>query len=314
MHLSMPDFGEVVSNSAIRVAGYAPADSVHSRALDVFAEFVREKTSGALEVEILYNVMDRGRPMSALLDMVNSGEVTMCYFSTSYLGMSVPDVDALEIPFLFDTLDAAHAALDGAFGAALSDAIETVHPVSVLGYWDNGFRHVTNRVRPVRAPADCVGLSVRLQPNRVHAALMEAWGMAPVLAELSDGIRMIADGEVDAQENPLANTHAYGVSHQHVTLTAHLYGARALLANRDELTTLDAASADVVQRAVRHAIEYQRNEACRYEAQLRREFEAAGRQVVQLDDDERAVFVAAAAPVVERARSTVGEPLLRLID
>lgn len=269
-----------MSDSVIRVAGYAPSDSVHSRALDVFGEFVREQSSGTLEVEILHNVMDLGRPMSALLDMVTSGELTMCYFSTSYLGTSVPDVDALEIPFLFDTLDAAHDALDGAFGAALSDAIEMVYPISVLGYWDNGFRHLTNRVRPVRAPADCEGLSVRLQPNRVHAALMEAWGMAPVLADLSEGIRMIAHGEVDAQENPLANTRAYGVSHQHVTLTAHLYGARALLANRDGLARLGAVSVDVVQ----------------------------------LGDDERAVFASAAASVAERARSAAGERLLRLLE
>ncbi len=69
----MPYFGEAVSNSAIRVAGYAPADSVHSRALDVFAEFMSEKTSGTVEVEILHNVMDRGRPMSALLDIGQLG-------------------------------------------------------------------------------------------------------------------------------------------------------------------------------------------------------------------------------------------------
>ncbi len=303
----------MVSGALIRVAGYAPPASVHSRALDVFADFVRERSSGALTVEVVHNVMDAGRPMSSLLDMVSSGESTICYFSTSYLGAEVPDLDALEVPYLFATLEDAHAALDGALGDALAAAIERVHPVEVLGFWDNGFRHLTNSVRPIRTPADCAGLSIRLQPNRVHAELTRAWAMTPVLAELSEGIRLIADGDVDAQENPLANTRAYGVDHEHVTLTGHLYGARVLLANRARLAQMDAASADLLRAAARHAIEFQRIAAHEYEGVLRREFDAT-RRLVELTDDERAAFVEASSSVTARARSALAEPIGRLLD
>ncbi len=173
-----------MSSSVIRIGGYAPSESVHGRALDRFAEFVRSESNGEISIEVMYNVMDFGRPMADLLDMVISGELTWCYFSTSYLGNLVPAVNALEIPFLFATLDDAHKALDGPFGASLSASIASVHPVEVLGYWDNGFRHLTNRDRPIRTPADCAGLSIRLQPNRVHGALMEAWGIC--LLDTSD--------------------------------------------------------------------------------------------------------------------------------
>lgn len=302
-----------MSATEIRVGGYAPAASVHGRALDHFAEFVRRESNGEISVEVMYNVMDSGRPMADLLDMVISGELTWCYFSTSYLGGSVPAVDALEIPFLFDTLGDAHSALDGAFGAALSSAVAAVHPVDVLGYWDNGFRHLTNCERPIRTPADCAGLSIRLQPNRIHAALMEGWGMKPFPVELSEGIRMIDAGEVDAQENPLANTRAYGVSHHHVTLSAHLYGARALLANRAAMGELGGPTADLVGRAARDAIEFQRAAAQRYEVDLRRDFEIEGRQVVDLTSAERTAFVDAARPVIDQARSEVPRDLLCLL-
>ena len=302
-----------MTSSVIRIGGYAPSESVHGRALDRFAEFVRSESNGEVSIEVMYNVMDFGRPMADLLDMVISGELTWCYFSTSYLGNSVPAVDALEIPFLFDTLDDAHKALDGPFGASLSASIASVHPVEVLGYWDNGFRHLTNRDRPIRTPAECAGLSIRLQPNRVHGALMEAWGMTPVLVELSEGIRMIAAGEVDAQENPLANTRAYGVSHRHVTLSAHLYGARALIANREALAKLDGPTADLVRRGARAAIDFQRAAAQLYEVDLRRDFEIEGRQIVDLTSGERTAFVDAAEPVMERARSEASPALLRLL-
>jgi TRAP-type C4-dicarboxylate transport system substrate-binding protein len=302
-----------MTDAVIRVGGYAPAGAVHSRALDRFADFVRQESNGDVRVDVLYNVMDTGRPMADLLDMVIDGELTWCYFSTSYLGATVPTVDALEIPFLFATLDDAHTALDGAFGAALATAIARPHPIEVLGYWDNGFRHLTNRRGPIRTPSDCAGLSIRLQPNRVHAQLVEAWGMTPVLAELSEGIRMIADGDVDAQENPLANTRAYGVDHRHITLTAHLYGARGLLASRAQMDELDAETADLVRRGARVAIEYQRDAARRYEIELRGEFEAEGRRVIELTLSERTAFVDASASVVATARAAVPDALLALL-
>ena len=297
----------------IRIGGYAPPDSAHSRALDRFAEFVRTESRGDIGVEVLHNVMDLGRPATDLFDMMTVGELTLCYFSTSYLGSRVPLLDALEIPFLFDSLDEAHEALDGPFGAALADATREVLGCEVLGYWDNGFRHLTNMVRPVRSPVDCDGLSIRLQPNRIHEALARAWGMKPVLTELSAGIEMITAGEVDAQENPLANTFAYGVTHHHITLTSHLYGARGVFANSDQLAAIGTSAANVVRDAARVAIEYQRTEARRYEDELRAGFEAEGRTVVDLSDQQRQAFVEAAQPVISDARAAIPGELLDVL-
>lgn len=298
----------------IRLGGYAPPDSAHSRALDRFADFVRTESDGRIEVEILYNVLELGRPATDLFDMMNVGELTVCYFSTSYLGSAVPLLDALEIPFLFDSLDEAHDALDGPFGATLSDAIREALGYEVLGYWDNGFRHLTNAVRPVRSPADCAGLSIRLQPNRVHEALAEAWGMKPVLTELSAGIEMIAKGEVDAQENPLANAFAYGVTHRNITLSSHLYGARGVFADADQMAALEKSAADIVRAGARVAIEHQRADARRYEDTLRARFEAEGRTVIDLSNEQRQSFIDAAQPVIREAREAIAADLLGMLS
>jgi TRAP-type C4-dicarboxylate transport system substrate-binding protein len=302
-----------MTKQLIRVGGYAPRESVHSRALDCFADFVRDESNGDIEVEILYNIMDLDRPAVDLLEMMITGELTMCYFSTSYLGSSVPLVNALEIPFLFDSLDVAHQALDGRFGAALSEAIQNAYACEVLGYWDNGFRHLTNAVRPLRSPADCEGLTIRLQPNQVHEALATSWGMTPVPSELSIGIKLIASGEVDAQENPLANASAYGVTHPHITLTSHLYGARGVFASSKQLTTLGTLAADLTRRGARVAIDYQRSEAKLYEITVRDRFEAEGRTVVDLSDEQRQAFVDASRSVISDARAAVPADVLALL-
>jgi TRAP-type transport system periplasmic protein len=302
-----------MSEVTLKFGGYAPAESSHSRALDRFADFVRQESDGRIDVDILYNIMDEGRSTIELLDMVTSGELDVCYYSMSYLGSSVPLVDALEIPFLFDTLDEAHAALDGSFGARISEAIESERGFKVLGYWDNGFRHLTNAVRPLCRPDDCIGLTIRVQPNLIHSELVKSWGMRPVLVELSEAIRLLESGEVDAQENPVANTVAYGVTHQHLTLSAHLYGARGLFANSDRLRGLDESSAEIVREGARLAILHQRDDAQRYEEELLGGLEAEGRQIVSLSEPERRVFKEAAGMVIAGARASVPSDLLDLL-
>ncbi len=296
----------------IRVGGYAPAGSVHSRALEHFAEVVQAESEGEIEVEVLHNILDLGRPSTDLFELVRSGELTWCYHSTSYLGPTVPALDALEIPFLFEGLDQAHQALDGALGQRLAEAVAVDAGLEVLGFWDNGFRHLTNQVRPIRRPEDCAGLRIRLQPNPIHEALTRAWGMEPVLMELSQGIEAIKQGEVDAQENPLANTVAYGVEHRHVTLSAHLYGARGLFADPGVLAGLGEAG-QLITRAARAAIAFQRNAAADYETELQARLSAEGREIIESSPTERATFARAAEPVTAQARAALPTDVAKLL-
>ena len=178
-----------MASITIRAGGYAPPTSTHSRALDHFKATMHDLVGDEVEVDLLYNVMDAGRPATALFDLLESGELTWFYFSSSYL--SHPLADAIEVPFLFDDLPSAHAALDGEFGQMISEAVLRDRGIELLGFWDNGFRHLTNAVRPVATPEDCAGMRIRLQPNETHADMVRAWGMEPAMAELSEGIRMI---------------------------------------------------------------------------------------------------------------------------
>lgn len=302
-------------HSELWIGGYGPEKSSHGRGLATFRDFVEMETGGEVGVRVSWNIMEEGRPNTALLDLVESGEMFLCYFSSSYLGDRVPALEVLEIPYLFDGLDQAHAALDGALGERLGAEVRSRTGFEVLGFWDNGFRHLTNRRHPVRTPADCEGMTVRVQPNAIHEELIRSWGAVAVPAELSEGIRMIEAGEVDAQENPLANTIAYGVDevHGHVTMTRHLYGARGLWAHR---ATLDAMSEDlrqVLTQAAKAAIDVQRGEAAALETHYRARMESRGIQFVDLDDAGLAGFRRASASAIEMARQASGADLIDLV-
>jgi TRAP-type C4-dicarboxylate transport system substrate-binding protein len=298
----------------LSIGGYGPEQSAHGEGLKTFKQLVEQGSGGEVTVEVTWNIMDEGRPNTDLFELVEAGHMFFCYFSSSYLGSRVPELDVLETPFLFPDLSAAHDALDGALGEVLAAAVRRQTGFDVLGFWDNGFRHMTNRLRPIRRPQDCAGMTVRLQPNVIHEELIRSWGAVPVAVELSAGIQLISRLDVDAQENPLANTVAYGVDrvHDHYTMTGHLYGARGLFCHRPTLEGFDADLRGLVTDAAARAVGVQRESAARLEETLRARLEAEGALFVDLTDKERAEFIETSRPAIELAHSHLPDDLLDL--
>jgi TRAP-type transport system periplasmic protein len=301
---------------SVRLGGYAPRESTHGQALDRIAEGLRRGLGDRVEVGIDYNILDRGLPASTLLDEVESGAMTLCYFSSSYLADRVPELAVVDLPYVFGSLEQAHRSLDGTLGAALGERTRAGTELLPLGYWDNGFRHLSNRIRDVRSPEDCRGLRIRLQPNWAHERLFRELGADPVANDLRAGIAMLQSGELDAQENPFANFVAYGIHelHPYVTLTGHVYGARGVYASARQLREWADADLEVLQSAVAAAIVEQRTAAHRVETELRESLTARGTKIRALTDDEAAAFRAAAAPVVAAAAERLGPEPLTLVE
>ena len=299
----------------IRLGGYSPPETSHSRAAVRFRETLAERAGAAAEVDIFWNVLDFGYRADDLLSMVECGMLTMCYFSTSYLIGRVPELEIIDLPFVFEDAGSAHAALDGALGGFLTEKVEAKTGYRVLGFWDNGFRHLTNRLRPVRTPADCAGLRIRLQPNAAHAKTFRHLGAEPVEADLKPGIAMVEAGEVDAQENPLANTVTYNVHkhHRFFTMSAHFYGARGIFAHKESYDAWPAGIQAAVREAVREAVSFQRGAAAGGETKIRKMLEERGKEFVDLTAGERAAFATAVSPVIEEARKRLGDGLFNLL-
>lgn len=300
---------------SIRFGGYAPRETTHGRAMERFRDALIARLGDRVAVECEWNILDRDSRSDALLAETESGALTLCYFSTSPLAARAPGLAVLDLPFLFDRSEQAHARLDGELGGTLGAELEAVSEYRVLGFWDNGLRHISNRLRPVHRPDDVAGLRLRLQPNAWHERFFRALGADPVLVDLKEAIALIASGGVDAQENPLANTFTYGVGahHPYLTRSAHLYGARALLAHAP---SFDAWPQDVQQAvwdSAREAIVQQRSEASAAEDAARGKLEAQGVTILDLDDAFRAAFRAVASPVVQAFRAEV-ENGARLLD
>jgi tripartite ATP-independent transporter DctP family solute receptor len=255
--------------------------------------------------------MDLGYRAEDILWLVEHGLLTLGYQSSSYLTDRVPELGFVDLPFLFADSAAARAAMDGALGDRLARKIEEQAGYRVLGWLENGFRHISNRVRPVHAPADLKGLRIRVLPSRVQERTFELLGASPMRMDLTQAIEMIKAGTIDAQENPLTNTVTYGVHnfHRFHTLSNHFYISRPVFLNR---TAFDGWP-DVLQHAMRAAVEdavaFQRTLHVEEEEAARKAIASQGGELVELTPEEHAAFVAAVEPLLDEARKTYGPEL-----
>jgi tripartite ATP-independent transporter DctP family solute receptor len=299
----------------IRMGGYGPPTTGFAKALKFIGDKLATQFGGDVAVDYIWNVMDHGHKAEDILTLVENGEITLGYQSSSYLTDRVPELGFVDLPFLFADNTQARAAMDGALGRFLAAKIEERIGYRILGWLENGFRHISNRLRAIRTPADMQGMKIRVLPSEVHRRTFELLGAQALRMDLTEAIAMIKAGTLDAQENPLANTVTYGVHkfHKFHTLSSHFYISRPVFLHRPTFESWPADLQRAMQEAVIEAVVYQRRLAVEEHAQSRRIIEDAGCEIIELNEQEHAAFVAAVQPLLADARKMYGEEMFRMV-
>lgn len=301
--------------SVFKFGGYQGDKSVHTRGGRVLAEAVAKETGGALEIEFDESIVARGHKAADLLSMTESGELDGCYFSSSYLAKRVPELGLFDQHFVVPDRRRAYALLDGALGDRLRAEVAKATGYEVLGYWDNGLRHITSAT-PIKSLADCAGVKLRTLANEDHQRVFRALGFEPQAIDVRDLPEAVKTRRVDAQENPLTNTLNFGIheTHRHILLTRHLLGVALVLFNAKRLAGLDPDHRAGLQRAVDHATQAQRRFAEEDDDICAAELRRQGVEITELDGATRAAFAQTTRPEVEITRAAFSPELRDLFD
>jgi len=273
---------------SIRMGGYGPPTTGFSRSLKFIGDKLIAQFGDRVDVKYVWNIMDFGYKAEEILFLVESGILTLGYQSSSYLTDRVPELSFVDMPFLFDSTETARAAMDGALGKRLEQAIEAKCNYRILGWFENGFRHISNKVRTIRTPDDLKGIRIRVLPSKIQARTFELLGATPLILDLTEAIDLIKKGEIDAQENPLTNTVTYGVHkfHHYNTISNHFYISRPIFLHRP---TFDAWPDDLktaMQRLVKEAVIFQRDLHIKEEEDAEAALKAQGCEIVELDAEQ----------------------------
>jgi TRAP-type transport system periplasmic protein len=300
---------------AIRMGGYGPPTTSFSKGLKLIGDTLMAAFGDRIDVKYVWNIMDFGYRAEEILWLVEDGVLTLGYQSSSYLTDRVGELGFVDLPFLFQTRDQARVAMDGALGSFLADKIEERANYRILGWFENGFRQISNRLRRVRVPADLGGMRIRVLPSEVQARTFELLGAIPVRCDLTEAIAGIKAGTLDAQENPFANTVTYGVHkfHHFHTVSNHFYISRPIFLHRPSFEAWPADLQSAMREAVARAVALQRALAIAEEREARAAIAAAGCEITELTADQHAQFRAAVTPLLDEARQSYGEKTFDLV-
>ena len=295
----------------IKFGGYQKPASINTRAAAFFGEILRQKLGNRVEFELIGDVLQLGLKSGDLLPMLARGELSCCYISSVRFTHAVPEFKLLELPFVVKDRRSINAALDGGLGDQFKRRVRDTMPVRILGFWDNGFRHLTNSVRPIRAPADCSGLRIRTQMSELHAEVFRTLGFQPLPADVKEFVDEIATGKFQAQDNPLTNIYNFSVHnyHRYITLSGHFFGAGALACNEAQYQSWPPEVRAVVAGAALEATVLQRRLAAAEDAEVLAKLDPRNNEVIRLTGAEQAAFVDAVQPVLAKYREELGPEL-----
>jgi tripartite ATP-independent transporter DctP family solute receptor len=263
-------------------------------AIDTFAREVEKRTAGRYKVQTFYNGALGGERES--IEAVQLGTQELTFSSTGPVPNFVPETKILDVPFLFRDKAHARAVLDGPVGQELLAKFDA-KGFKALAWAENGFRHMTNSKRDVKAPEDLKGLKMRTMENPVHIAAYKGFGIITTPMAFPEVFTALQQGTVDGQENPLSVIIAskFDQVQKHLSLTGHVYSPAIFLMSKPAFDKLSAADKQAFLEAAKEGTKANRARVDEDDTKGVADLRAKGMTVI--DNVDKARFVSALAPV-----------------
>jgi tripartite ATP-independent transporter DctP family solute receptor len=223
-----------------------------------FADLVRERTGGAVEIEI-FPASQLGSEQE-IIEGVQLGTIHMFEGSAGSLGRFLPKLEAMACPFLWESTDSMVKAVRGPIGQQLSEELLKARGVRLLDMgWVFGVRHLTTTKTPVRKPEDANGLKIRVQPDAIYLATVRAMGASPTPIDAKEVYTSVQTGVVDGQENPINNIwqRKFHEVQKYLMLTGHITQNQVVVINEAAFQKLKPEHRDVLVKAAYEAGDFQ---------------------------------------------------------
>ncbi|TFB24439.1 TRAP transporter substrate-binding protein [Filobacillus milosensis] len=279
------------------------SDHPQYKGLLKFKELVEAETDITVETYHSGQLGD-DRSMTEALQL-GTQEVTIP--STAPIANFVPEFSVFDIPFLFPSEEVADEVLAGDVAQGLLEKLEEKDLVG-LAYWENGFRDLTNSVRPVETLEDFEGLKIRTMENDLHLAAFKELGANPTPMAFTELFTALQQGTVDGQENPYATIYLenfYEVQ-DYVSDTHHVYSPFVFLMSKQFYDGLTEEEQQVVRDAAKEAGEHQIKLNREANEKYLQSLQDEGMEFTEISDEERQRMVEAVQPAIDEFKDDIG--------
>lgn len=272
------------------------------------AEIVAAKSDGKMKIRVFAGGQLGGDAQT--VSALQGGTMEMTILNSGILAAQVKDFEVFDFPFMFANSTEADTVLDGPFGKGMHDKLADKGIVG-LGYWELGFRNLTNNRRSIQKVDDIAGLKLRVIPNPINLEWVKALGANPVPLAFPEVYTALETKAIDGQENPVTVIHAnkFNEVQKYLTLTRHQYNPQSIIVSKKVWDRFSADEQKILSEAAAEAIQYQRQVTREHEAQALDALKKAGMEVTELPEAEVAKLREKMVPVIDKHAAATAEAL-----
>ena len=293
-------------DKVIKFANQNAAGHPIVQGMEKFAEIVAAKSGGKIKV----NVFPGGQLGSdqANVSALQGGTLEMASMNSGIFASQVKEFAAFDLPFMFANGKEADAVVDGPFGQKMHAKLEEKGLVG-LGYYELGFRNITNSKRPITKVEDIAGLKLRVIPNPINVDWVKALDANPTPLPWPEVYAALEQKAVDGQENPVATIWGAKLHEvqKYMTLTNHQYNPQSVVISKKFWDTLSVDEKKIIGDAVTESAKFQRQQARASVASTLENLKKAGMTVSELAPGEQVKLVEKMKPVITKHAGAVGE-------
>jgi TRAP-type C4-dicarboxylate transport system substrate-binding protein len=269
------------------IGGYQGSNSLHTKSIEYFINDI----NGNFDIDFTMDITNKGEKASSLISKTQKEELHISYLLSSYFEKILPEIKILDLPYFFNNRSQAYELLKFDFFDYIDNKLKDKN-LKLLGFWDNGIRHISSKVRLIKSLSDCEEQIIRTTPSPLHIDIFKKLGFKPKPLDVRDFKLAIENDEIDAQENPLTNYWNFGVykKQKFVTLTSHIFGFCLFVINYSYFNKLSDLQKEFVINKSNKVTEFQRQLAVLEDANLLKEMKLANIKVEKIDEENLIEF------------------------
>lgn len=264
-----------------------------------FAELVKEKTNGRIEIMVVED--GESGDEKSVIEQLQFGGVDFARVSLSPLSELVPKLNVLQMPYLYTGAEHMWKVLDGDIGDEFMASFDGSNMVA-LSWYDAGARNFYNSKRPVTSLGDIKGLKIRVQESELMISMIEALGAKPIPMAYSEVYSSLQTGAIDGAENNLPSyesTKHYEAA-KYYTIDEHSRVPELQLAAKAVWDKLSSKDQSVIKQCAKESALYERELWAEREKLSEERVKAVGSEIIKLSAKEKAEFQKAVSPVYEK--------------
>lgn len=287
------------------IAAGTPIDMAANR----FADLVKERTKGEIEIKVFPASQLGGE--RAIIEGVQLGTIEMSFTTTGAIGGFAPEFHVLDLPFLFQTYEAAYTYLDGDHGGKLLQLLDRKGIHGVV-YLENGWRNFTTSKNPIKLPGDIKGQKIRVMESPMYMGLIKTLKGSPTPMAYSELPNALLQRVIDGQENPTVNVYSAKMyeSQPYMIKDQHTYNVFIFKVNGKVWKALPENLRKTIETTAVEVRDFQRKLNREADAAFLKRLADKGMKIHVPNKEEVKAWQAATAPLYEDAKKIVTPALV----